>query len=141
MADKNTTPKAGPVTVTQSTFDPASLLGSVKTVKLAPQTRDRGTGPNPFEDLVAASYEDFTAKREAGRELPPVPADQAQRVVYLLRAAANSFTDDKGVQNVGLRVVAMANGKELKTPADYKANKAAVTIQFAAKNRKERKDS
>lgn len=138
MAENKSTPKAGPVTVTQSSFDPASLLAGVKTVKLAPLTRDRGTGPNPFKDLLAASYEDYKAGREAGRELPPVSAANAQRVVYLVRAAANDkdfLVDGKPV--VGVRVVAMAGDKELKTGKDFKDNTKDVTVQFAAKDRKD----
>lgn len=121
-------------------IDFAAIASNVKPAELPASGagRPRKTENNPFADVVAESWEDFKADRNPGRQIT-VPGKNSGEAAYLIRAAVEDLA--KAGVPVGVRIV-LRNGKgealDAKTAKEYKGN---VTILFAAKNRKTKKET
>lgn len=108
------------------TFDFGSV--SVEDAELPKATRARRTGPNPFTEPLAASYESKTGKAVT------VPGKAVKDANSHLRRAANDL-------NIGVRIVFQnSKGETLKYDA-AKDSKGNVTIKFQGQDRKQRKQS
>lgn len=131
-------------TVDKPAFDLSSI--AVEEAELpTPARRGRHAGPNPFTEALANSYEAFAAGKAPGRKVT-VPGAAVPDVTYALRRAADSlgcgvrvvYTDAKGVE--------IKSGKNAKGEDENSTKRASrkagnVTVMFAAKSRKAKKDT
>lgn len=95
-------------------------------------TRDRGTGFNPFKQMLADSYAD-----NKGRQVV-IPAEAVAEAQRLIRRAADQL-------KIGSRIVIDNGKKDFKCTPDIvkewaeKKSKAQITVKFQAQDRRERK--
>lgn len=94
------------------------------------QQRERAVKDNPFLPALTESYETDT-----GRQVQ-VPAQNTRQVIYLIRQAANDL-------GIGARIVVQnSKGETVEQKKDsLNALRGRVTVLFAGKDRKRRRDA
>ena len=94
--------------------------------------RERASGPNPFKDMLAASFADGK-----GRAVT-IPAEHVADAQRLIRRAADSL-------NIGARIILDNGRKDFKCTPDVvkewaeKKSQAKVKVMFEGKERRARK--
>lgn len=102
---------------------------AAEVTELPGQTRVRHEGPNPFKELLTASYTD-----RKGRKVT-LPAEHVSEAQRLIRRAADQL-------NIGARIVVDNGKKDFKCTPEIvkewadKKSQAKVTVMFEAKERR-----